>query len=56
MARILVLYGTGEGHTRLIAHAIGETLTNGGFEVDIMDAVESREGFERDVIGHEDAL
>jgi menaquinone-dependent protoporphyrinogen oxidase len=38
MPRILVLYGTTDGHTAKIAHAIGETLRGTGADVDIIDA------------------
>lgn len=38
MTRILVIYGTTEGHTEMIATAIGNTLTSGGFNVDIIQA------------------
>ena len=38
MSRILVLYGTTEGHTEQIATAIGNALTAGGFDVDIIQA------------------
>lgn len=31
MARILVIYGTTEGHTEMIAKAIGNALTTRGF-------------------------
>ena len=38
MNRVLVLYGTTEGHTEMIATAIGNTLTAQGFDVDIIQA------------------
>lgn len=38
MNRILVLYGTTDGHTRLIAQSIADTLSNGGFDVDVVQA------------------
>lgn len=38
MRRILVLYGTNEGHTEMIANAIGNTLTTSGFDVDVIQA------------------
>jgi menaquinone-dependent protoporphyrinogen oxidase len=38
MSRILVLYGTSEGHTEMIANAVGNTLTTGGFDVDVIEA------------------
>lgn len=38
MRRILVLYGTNEGHTEMIANAIGDTLTTNGFDVDVIQA------------------
>ena len=36
MSRILVLYGTTEGHTRKVANAIGDTLRTGGLDVDVV--------------------
>lgn len=38
MNRILVLYGTTEGHTEMIATEIGNTLTSRGFDVDVIKA------------------
>jgi menaquinone-dependent protoporphyrinogen oxidase len=38
MTRILVLYGTTDGHTAKIARAIGATLQSTGAEVDVIDA------------------
>jgi len=38
MTRILVLYGTTEGQTEKIAHAIGETLHGLGFDTDVVEA------------------
>jgi menaquinone-dependent protoporphyrinogen oxidase len=38
MARILVFYGTTDGHTGRIARAIGETLRTRGAQVDVVDA------------------
>jgi menaquinone-dependent protoporphyrinogen oxidase len=38
MNRILVLYGTTEGHTEMIATAIGDALMAGGFDVNIIQA------------------
>ena len=38
MPRILVVYGTTEGHTEQIATAIGNALTAGGFEVHTIQA------------------
>ena len=38
MSRILVLYGTTEGHTEMIATAIGNTLAALGFDVDVIQA------------------
>jgi menaquinone-dependent protoporphyrinogen oxidase len=35
MSRILIVYGTTEGHTGLVANAIAETLTTNGFSVDV---------------------
>ena len=36
MNRILVLYGTTEGHTRKIANAIGDTMRGNGLDVDVV--------------------
>jgi menaquinone-dependent protoporphyrinogen oxidase len=38
MARILVLYGTTDGHTARIARSIGDTLRTQGAEVDVLRA------------------
>lgn len=38
MSRLLVLYGTTDGHTRKIAWAIAETLEGCGVTVDVLDA------------------
>lgn len=38
MARLLILYGTTNGHTRKIATALGETLGEEGFPCDVFDA------------------
>lgn len=38
MSRILVLYGTTEGHTARIARAVADTLRAGGAEVDVAEA------------------
>ena len=38
MRRILVTYGTSEGHTEMIATAIGNTLMTRGFDVDTIQA------------------
>ena len=38
MARILVLYGTTEGHTAKVAQVIGETLHALGFDTDVTEA------------------
>jgi menaquinone-dependent protoporphyrinogen oxidase len=38
MSKILVLYGTTEGHTASIATSIGDTLTALGFDVDVVRA------------------
>ena len=38
MSKILVLYGTTEGHTAAIATSIGQTLTTLGFEVNVVRA------------------
>jgi menaquinone-dependent protoporphyrinogen oxidase len=37
-ARILILYGTGDGQTRKISHVIAETLRLDGYDVDVADA------------------
>lgn len=41
MSRILVLYGTTEGHTRKVANAIGDTLRAGGLDVDVIHVDET---------------
>ena len=41
MSRILVLYGTTEGHTRKVANAIGDTLRANGLDVDVVHVDES---------------
>jgi menaquinone-dependent protoporphyrinogen oxidase len=38
MARILVLYGTTDGHTAKVARSLGDTLRNHGVEVDVVEA------------------
>lgn len=38
MARVLILYGTTDGHTRKIATAMAEVLTREGCRVDVVDA------------------
>ena len=38
MSRVLVLYGTTDGHTAKVARSIGETLRNQGAFVDIVEA------------------
>jgi len=38
MSRILIVYGTSDGHTAKIAEAIGETLRRKGAIVNVMDA------------------
>jgi menaquinone-dependent protoporphyrinogen oxidase len=38
MARILVLYGTTDGHTARIARSIGDTLRTVGHEADVIEA------------------
>ena len=38
MSRLLILYGTTNGHTRKIAQALGETLGEEGFPCDVIDA------------------
>ena len=38
MPRVLILYGTTEGHTRAIARAIAEPLSRGGVHADVMRA------------------
>ena len=38
MARILVLYGTTEGHTEMVAQAMSSALTRAGFDVDVIEA------------------
>lgn len=41
MPRILVLYGTTEGHTRKIANAIGDTMRANGLDVDVVHVDET---------------
>ena len=41
MSRILVLYGTTEGHTRKVANAIGDTMRANGLDVDIVHVDET---------------
>ena len=41
MSRILVLYGTTDGHTRKIAEALRDDLQNEGCRVDVVDAAEA---------------
>ena len=36
MSRILVLYGTTEGHTRKVANAIGDTMRANGLDADVV--------------------
>lgn len=38
MTRVLVLYGTTDGHTRQVADVISETLALGGFDTDVIQA------------------
>ena len=38
MPRVLILYGTSEGHTRAIARAIAEPLSRGGMVADVIRA------------------
>ena len=38
MPRVLILYGTSEGHTSAIAQAMAEPLTLGGIDVDVIRA------------------
>lgn len=38
MSRVLILYGTTDGHTRLIAEAIGDTMRMTGVEADVIRA------------------
>jgi menaquinone-dependent protoporphyrinogen oxidase len=40
MARVLILYGTTDGHTRQIAESLGDTLRMGGVDADVVDAAE----------------
>jgi menaquinone-dependent protoporphyrinogen oxidase len=38
MSRILILYGTTDGHTEAIAHAIAQPLTAHGIDTDVIEA------------------
>jgi menaquinone-dependent protoporphyrinogen oxidase len=38
MSRVLILYGTTDGHTRSVAEAIGRTLQLGGLTVNVVEA------------------
>src|SRR5688572_6568109 len=38
MSRVLILYGTTEGHTRAVARAIAEPLSRGGVAADVVRA------------------
>jgi menaquinone-dependent protoporphyrinogen oxidase len=38
MSRVLILYGTTEGHTHAIADALGRALQLGGLEADVVEA------------------
>jgi menaquinone-dependent protoporphyrinogen oxidase len=38
MTRVLILYGTTDGHTRQVAYSISETLALGGVETDVIQA------------------
>ena len=38
MSRVLILYGTTEGHTRAIAHAIAEPMTRAGIDASVVEA------------------
>jgi menaquinone-dependent protoporphyrinogen oxidase len=38
MSRVLVLYGTTDGHTRLIAESLGDSLRLSGVEADVINA------------------
>ena len=38
MTRVLVLYGTTDGHTEMVANAIGNALITDGFDVDVIQA------------------
>ena len=42
MSRILVLYGTTEGHTRKVANAIGDSIRASGLDVDVVHVDESK--------------
>ena len=38
MSRVLILYGTTDGHTHLVAHVLGKTFEEEGCHVDVIDA------------------
>ena len=38
MSRVLILYGTSEGHTRAVAHAIAEPMISAGVDVTVAEA------------------
>ena len=41
MNRVLVVYATNEGHTRMIAESIGDTLRLSGVDADVIDAADA---------------
>jgi menaquinone-dependent protoporphyrinogen oxidase len=51
MPRVLILYGTTEGHTRAIARAIAEPLSRAGIEADVV-----RAGLLEPAVGDYDAI
>src|SRR4051812_39341621 len=48
MKPVLIVYATREGHTRRIAEHVGQTFTNRGISVDIVDAADPWQGLALD--------
>lgn len=45
--KLLIVYGTTEGHTRTIAESIADTIRATGSEADVVDSAELSEGIQR---------